>query len=89
MINVLISHSVCIMYMQISHVVMYDIPTDADTYLHRGGRAGRMGRPGTVTSLVSETEEFALLRLANSLKIELKRLGVLKAGGGGKASSSR
>lgn len=63
---------------RISHVVMYDIPTDAETYLHRGGRAGRMGRAGSVTSLVSETEEFALLRLANSLKIAVKRLGIMK-----------
>jgi len=67
---------------RISHVVMYDIPTDAETYLHRGGRAGRMGRPGSVTSLVSETEEFAMLRLANSLGIAVKRLGVMKKAGG-------
>jgi len=75
---------------RISHVVMYDIPTDAETYLHRGGRAGRMGRPGSITSLVSETEEFALLRLANSLKIGVKRLGVMKkAGGGGERKGGR
>jgi len=75
---------------RISHVVMYDIPTDAATYLHRGGRAGRMGRPGSITSLVSETEEFALLRLANSLKIGVKRLGVMKkAGGGGERKGGR
>ncbi len=65
---------------RISHVIMYDIPTTAETYLHRGGRAGRMGRPGSVTSLVSETEKFALLRLANSLKIDIKCLGVMKKG---------
>lgn len=63
---------------RVSHVVMYDIPQDAETYLHRGGRAGRMGRPGLVASLVSESEAFALLRLANSLKIEVTRLGAMK-----------
>ena len=37
-----------------------------------------MGRPGTVASLVSESEAFALTRLANVLGIEVKRLGALK-----------
>lgn len=74
---------------RISHVAMYDIPADAETYLHRGGRAGRMGRAGSVTSLVSETEEFALLRLANSLKIEMKRLGVMRKAARGDGERKR
>lgn len=63
---------------RVSHVIMLDVAGEADTYLHRGGRAGRMGRPGWVVSLVSETEAFALVRLANSLKIEVRRMGVMK-----------
>jgi len=74
---------------RISHVAMYDIPADAETYLHRGGRAGRMGRAGSVTSLVSETEEFALSRLANTLKIKMRRLGVMRKAGRGETERKR
>ena len=29
-----------------SHVIMFDMPPTAESYLHRAGRTGRMGRPG-------------------------------------------
>jgi hypothetical protein len=87
--------AVSVVVEQISHVVQYHIPEESEAYVHRGGRAGRMGRKGWVTSLVSEKEEFVLTRLANSLKVDLRRLGVVKAaaegaagGGGGRASPS-
>ncbi len=35
----------------LSAVVNYDLPTDADTYLHRIGRTGRAGRNGLALSL--------------------------------------
>lgn len=55
----------------ISHVVHFDLPNDGDTYVHRGGRAGRMGRKGTVVSLISDGQEFVLERLANKLGLEV------------------
>jgi ATP-dependent RNA helicase DeaD len=36
------------------YVVNYDIPEDADTYVHRIGRTGRMGREGTAITFVGE-----------------------------------
>eukprot|EP00557_Chaetoceros_sp_GSL56_P009182 CAMPEP_0176495416 /NCGR_PEP_ID=MMETSP0200_2-20121128/10638_1 /TAXON_ID=947934 /ORGANISM="Chaetoceros sp., Strain GSL56" /LENGTH=203 /DNA_ID=CAMNT_0017893279 /DNA_START=354 /DNA_END=962 /DNA_ORIENTATION=+ len=30
----------------ITHVINYDLPREGDTYVHRGGRAGRLGRKG-------------------------------------------
>ena len=36
---------------RISHVVNYDIPTDAESYVHRIGRTGRAGRSGDAISL--------------------------------------
>ena len=33
----------------ISHVINFDPPDDADTYTHRIGRTGRAGRPGTAS----------------------------------------
>jgi ATP-independent RNA helicase DbpA len=40
----------------IGAVVNYELPTDADTYLHRVGRTGRAGRAGLALSLVAADE---------------------------------
>ena len=40
----------------IGAVVNYELPTDADTYLHRVGRTGRAGRDGLALSLVAPNE---------------------------------
>jgi len=40
----------------IGAVVNYELPTDADTYLHRIGRTGRAGRDGLALSLCSPRE---------------------------------
>jgi ATP-independent RNA helicase DbpA len=41
----------------IDAVVNYELPSDADTYLHRIGRTGRAGRSGLALSLVSDSED--------------------------------
>jgi ATP-dependent RNA helicase DeaD len=41
---------------QITHVVNYDLPDDAEVYVHRIGRTGRVGRDGAAISLVSRKE---------------------------------
>ncbi len=38
----------------ITHVINYNIPDNLEEYVHRIGRAGRMGRPGTAITLVRE-----------------------------------
>ncbi|MBN8717635.1 MAG: ATP-dependent RNA helicase DbpA [Stenotrophomonas sp.] len=40
----------------IGAVVNFELPTDADTYLHRIGRTGRAGRDGLALSLVAPNE---------------------------------
>ena len=40
--------------------------------MHRGGRAGRLGRKGKVMSLITADQEFVLERLANKLSLDLK-----------------
>jgi ATP-dependent RNA helicase DeaD len=42
---------------RISHVVNYDIPYDAETYLHRIGRTGRAGRAGAAVLFVTPREQ--------------------------------
>jgi len=48
----------------ISHVINYDLPEDADTFTHRIGRTGRMGQPGVAVTFVGEWDhdEFDKLR---------------------------
>lgn len=57
----------------ISHVMNFDLPNDSDgdTYVHRGGRAGRLGKPGKVVSLITADQEFVLERLANRLSLDI------------------
>jgi len=58
----------------ISHVMNFDLPSDSDgdTYVHRGGRAGRLGKPGKVVSLITADQEFVLERLANRLSLDIQ-----------------
>lgn len=40
----------------VNHVIMYDMPRDFTTYIHRAGRTARAGKPGLVTAMVKENE---------------------------------
>jgi superfamily II DNA/RNA helicase len=64
---------------EITHVINYDLPHEGDTYVHRGGRAGRLGRKGLVMSIITNEEEFVLERLANKLGLNLKCIARQKA----------
>ena len=44
----------------ISHVINYDLPEDAEDYVHRIGRTGRAGASGVSISFVSEDDAFNL-----------------------------
>ena len=48
----------------VSHVVNYDLPEDAETFTHRIGRTGRMGQSGVAVTFVGEWDhdEFDQLR---------------------------
>ena len=47
----------------ISHVINYDIPRDAEDYLHRIGRTGRAGASGDAITFVSGEDRDALRRI--------------------------
>lgn len=58
-INVLIATDVVSRGIQvddIAYVVSYDSPKDYDTYLHRIGRTGRMGKIGTAYSFITDND---------------------------------
>lgn len=44
----------------VSHVINYDLPQDAEDYVHRIGRTGRAGARGTAVSLACEDCVFSL-----------------------------
>ncbi|KAK9236590.1 P-loop containing nucleoside triphosphate hydrolase protein [Lipomyces kononenkoae] len=46
---------------RINLAINYDLPADADTYLHRVGRAGRFGTKGLAVSFVSTKEDAEVL----------------------------
>lgn len=58
----------------VSHVFHFDLPRDADGYLHRAGRTGRQGRLGASVVLVTRGEEFVIRRIENTLGIEFDRV---------------
>lgn len=49
-------------------VVNFDIPRDSETYTHRAGRTGRMGKEGYVITLVTHPEELKKLKKFASVR---------------------
>jgi len=44
----------------VSHVINYDLPQDAEDYIHRTGRTGRAGATGTAVSFACDDYVFSL-----------------------------
>ncbi|CAM9271294.1 unnamed protein product [Ectocarpus sp. 8 AP-2014] len=61
---------------EITHVFNLDLPLDGEGYVHRGGRAGRLGRPGKVISLVTPQQEFVIRRLGNGIGVDIKKINL-------------
>ena len=47
---------------RINLAINYDLPSDADSYLHRVGRAGRFGTKGLSISFVSSDQDETVLK---------------------------
>lgn len=67
---------------EVSHVINYYLPDEADDYVHRIGRTGRAGSTGIAINLACETESFQIpaieQRLGRKLKCELPPEELLK-----------
>ena len=59
---------------RISHVVNYDIPYDAQTYIHRIGRTGRAGRNGEAILFVAPRERNMLRIIERATKQSIERM---------------
>ena len=54
------------------YVLSYDIPEDADTYIHRIGRTGRAGREGTAITFVGEWDLDAWEQIRDEVGAEVE-----------------
>ncbi|MDO8562786.1 MAG: DEAD/DEAH box helicase [Candidatus Limnocylindria bacterium] len=57
----------------ISHVVNFDLPEDAETFTHRVGRTGRMGKSGVAVTFVGEWDFDAFEDLRKKAKVPFRR----------------
>ncbi|MEO2194614.1 MAG: DEAD/DEAH box helicase [bacterium] len=61
---------------RISHVINYDIPYDAEAYIHRIGRTGRAGRGGTAITFVTSRERHLLRAIERATRSPIAWLEV-------------
>ena len=56
----------------ITHVVNYDLPDDSETYVHRIGRTGRMGRKGVAWNFVTREETSQIEKIASTWNLSIE-----------------
>lgn len=56
----------------LSHVVNYDLPDNAETYIHRIGRTGRAGKAGTAIALIQPADRRMLKQIERRLHQRLE-----------------
>jgi ATP-dependent RNA helicase DeaD len=61
---------------RISHVVNYDIPYDAESYVHRIGRTGRAGRTGEAILFVTPRERGMLRVIERTTRQAIEPMGL-------------
>jgi ATP-dependent RNA helicase DeaD len=61
---------------RISHVINYDIPNDTEAYVHRIGRTGRAGRPGTAILFVAPRERRLLAAIERTTRQKMTQLAL-------------
>ncbi|HUA35214.1 MAG TPA: DEAD/DEAH box helicase [Candidatus Binataceae bacterium] len=57
----------------VSHVINFDLPEEPDSYVHRIGRTGRMGKLGEAVSFVRPEDRMALRGIERTLRISIKQ----------------
>ncbi len=68
----------------ISHVINYDIPDNAEDYVHRVGRTGRMGAAGKAFTFVSSSEGEQLTKVEMFINKMLESWNLADGESGGK-----
>lgn len=55
----------------LSHVINFELPTDAQHYVHRGGRCGRAGKSGLVMNFATPDTKFVIRRFGKQLGVKI------------------
>jgi len=58
----------------IAHVINYDLPDVAESFIHRVGRTGRAGGRGVASTLFTREQRADLLQLERTLGIQIERM---------------
>ncbi|WP_071459775.1 DEAD/DEAH box helicase [Bacillus massilinigeriensis] len=61
----------------VTHVINYDIPLDAQSYVHRIGRTGRAGMGGVAITLISQKDKDLLVSIEKELQITINKKSAL------------
>ncbi len=59
-------------FLELSHVIQYEPPKDAESYIHRVGRTGRAGATGEGVTLVAGLERIELLNIGKRFSIDFQ-----------------
>lgn len=62
-------------FSSVSHVFIFELSHDPDTYIHRSGRTGRFDKEGVVVTLVTHKELHTTHRIEKKLGKELNWIG--------------
>lgn len=61
---------------EIAHVINYDLPDEAESFIHRVGRTGRAGGYGVASTLFAKEQRTDLFQLERVLGIRMERMPV-------------
>jgi superfamily II DNA/RNA helicase len=62
----------------VTHIFNLDLPEDSKEYLHRVGRTGRMGKPGTAISIATKKEIQWIKKYEKDFKIHVEEKVIFK-----------
>ena len=65
----------------LSHVVNYDVPQDAEDYVHRVGRTARASSNGVAITFINEKEQYLIPRIEKLIERELEKRTIPQAVG--------
>ena len=61
----------------ITHVFNYDVPQDAESYIHRIGRTGRAGEKGLAITLATPRDSFLLQVIEKGIGMSIEKKGLI------------
>lgn len=63
-------------FKDVTHVINFDIPDEAETYIHRIGRTGRAERSGNALSFVNELDSEHIVPIEKLMGVEIEVLPI-------------